>query len=207
MKNFLPDEYTYVLEVGCGTGNFSSGLDSSAEKWGIEMQKDAAEIAKARLFKVIHGDYDSVENLLPDNYFDLIICNDVIEHMPDHDDFLDKVKNKLKIGGYVVSSIPNVRYYKNLYELLFLKDWKYRNGGILDNTHLRFFTEKSITDCIKRHGYEINQMSGINSAIESTIFYKKWIKSIFFSLIYLFSLGNFKDIKYLQFGLRFKKLK
>lgn len=140
----LPENYSVVLEIGCGTANFRENLKSDIEYWGIEPEKNMAMIAREKSYRILVGKYDDVYRKLPDNYFDLIICNDVIEHMADYDFFLQSVKRKMVKGSYIVASIPNVRYLNNLINLLIKKDWVYTDSGILDRTHLKFFTEKSI---------------------------------------------------------------
>ena len=82
MRGFLPQAYSRVLEVGCGEGAFVAQLDKSAEVWGIEPVAAAARVASASRHRVLVGIYDDVCSELPDQYFDLVICNDVIEHIP-----------------------------------------------------------------------------------------------------------------------------
>lgn len=86
---------------------------------------------------------DRTAAALPDQHFDMVICNDVIEHMVDHDHFLEHIKTKMRPGACIVGSIPNVRHLTALFKLLVAKDWPYSASGILDRTHLRFFTENS----------------------------------------------------------------
>lgn len=162
MQAFLPSSYEKVLEIGCGEGCFRHYLTKPIEYWGVEQQSEVAKRAAVHLDKVIVGSYALVSNQLPEHYFDLIICNDVIEHMENHVEFLHEVKQKLSSHGRLVISIPNVRYLPNLTELLFKKDWRYREAGILDSTHLRFFTEKSLRKTLEETGWKVNKMSGIN---------------------------------------------
>lgn len=162
MKQFLPSEYNRVLEVGCGEGNFRSNLDLEHEYWGVEQDARAASEAEQKLDFVLVGEYQQVEPELPDHYFDLIVCNDVIEHMEHHIDFMLKLKKKLAPGGSLVISIPNVRLLSNLNHILFSKDWQYRQAGILDQTHLRFFTKKSLTRLLNETHWHIDMLKGIN---------------------------------------------
>jgi len=187
----LPTHYSTVLEIGCGEGNFRSNLTQESEYWGVEPVKAAAKIADRKLDTVLIGTYQEKLDEIPDNYFDLVICNDVIEHMIDHDAFFQSIKSKIKHGGCLVSSVPNVRFIRNLTELLFKKDWQYKEEGILDRTHLRFFTEKSLKRTISDNGFVIDKFIGI-SPIRNSI-----LKSFIMLL-----LGN--DIRYLQFGIRIK---
>lgn len=159
---FIPDQYQKVLEVGCAEGHFIQQLTKASERWGIEPNQNAAEVAAKKIETVLTGYFEDVYPDLPDLYFDLVICNDVIEHLVDHDKFLEMIKTKMTADGKLVASLPNVRYAKNLWNLLFKKDWKYGKDGILDRSHLRFFTKKSMARTFNEHGFEILRMEGIH---------------------------------------------
>lgn len=159
---FLPERYTRVLEIGCGEGGFRENLRPDCEYWGVEPVISVANIAALKVTKVLTGTYESVKNELPDAYFDLIICNDVIEHMVSHDQFLKEIRNKMTLDGYIIGSIPNIRYLPVLYSLIIKKDWKYQPYGVLDHTHLRFFTERSLRRSFLEHQYDIEVLTGIN---------------------------------------------
>lgn len=163
MLPFIPSNARKILEVGCGQGIFSAQLiTEKREIWGVELNPESAKKASEHLFKVIAKSLDDALIDLPDNYFDVIIFNDVLEHLLYPWEDLERVKSKLSVTGVVVSSIPNVRYSKNLFNFLFKKDWKYNEQGILDSTHFRFFTKKSIKALYKENGYTIQRMKGIN---------------------------------------------
>lgn len=163
MLPFIPKNAKRILEIGCGQANFSAQLvQDGVEVWGVEPDKAAAKIASTRLFKVLVGILDDTINELPNNYFDVIIMNDVLEHLYYPWEDLKKLKNKLVKNGVTVSSIPNVRYSKNIFKLIFKKDWKYTESGILDNTHFRFFTKKSIIRLHKDCGLSIQKIRGVN---------------------------------------------
>ena len=197
VADFLPGTYSKVLEIGCGEGIFRSHLLNDSEYWGIEPNKVAAEIAIKTLDKVLVGTYDDVFDQLPNAYFDLIICNDVIEHMVDHEIFYETIKIKATKNAYMTGSLPNVRHLPNLFELLYFKDWRYRDVGILDRTHLRFFTEKSILRDFTKFNFTVEKFYGIHPYVLSF----KSISNIKMK-IFMFFAG--KDTKYLQFGFRIK---
>lgn len=162
MKQFIPKKYTRVLEVGCGEGNFRPNLDLKHEYWGVEQDTVAASVAKTKLDRVLVGEFEQVEHDLPGKFFDLIVCNDVIEHMENHVNFMINIKKKLAQGGSLVISIPNVRLLSNINQVLFAKDWHYRDAGILDRTHLRFFTRKSLVRLLNETDWRIELLKGIN---------------------------------------------
>ena len=162
MCDFLPTTYSRVLEVGCGRGGFRSNLNDAAEVWGVEPFGKAAECAKARMDHVLVGKFEDVRDHLPNAAFDLVICNDVIEHMEDDIAFLKSVRQKMQTGGYIMGSVPNMRYLPVLKALVFNKEWEYQDEGVLDRTHLRFYTVKSFPPLLARAGFEIVRFAGIN---------------------------------------------
>jgi 2-polyprenyl-3-methyl-5-hydroxy-6-metoxy-1,4-benzoquinol methylase len=204
VSQLLPSKYTKVLEIGCGAGGFAENLKNTCQVWGIEPVAEVAKIAQQRMDKVLVGTYESVYDDLPDNYFDLVICNDVIEHLPDPDGFFKSIKSKLDPNAHLIGSVPNVRYVWNLYELLIKKDWKYGDSGILDRTHLRFFTEKSLRRLFEEHNFTIEEFYGINNVLTSAKTLKIKFFNLLFSIIILLSLGSYQDIKFLQFAFRVK---
>lgn len=195
MMLLLPEQYSKVLEVGCGEGNFRKNLSHENEYWGVEPIEPSARKAKQKLDKVLVGTFNEMVDQIPDDYFDLVICNDVIEHMADHEEFFQSIKKKIKKEGCLVASIPNVRYILNLIELIVKKDWEYKDAGILDRTHMRFFTEKSLKRTIIDSGFEIDQFKGIN------IYRSGGIKRYFFNIVFML-LGQ--DARCMQFGIRIK---
>jgi 2-polyprenyl-3-methyl-5-hydroxy-6-metoxy-1,4-benzoquinol methylase len=214
VSEFLPNYYEKVLDIGCGEGHFKRNLNESCEIWGIE-PTNAADVASKNLYKVLNGYYQDVYDELPDNYFDLVVCNDVIEHMNDHDKFLKSIQKKITENGCIVGSIPNVRYIYNLYELMVNKEWFYDDSGVLDRTHLRFFTENSLTRTLNEHGYLIEKLHGINSELTKPLSFniikRKSLKAIVKRALLLFvivgTFGFWNDVQYLQFAFRIKKRK
>ena len=192
----IPNNYTKVLEIGCGSGEFFKNLKEECEIWGIEPSKEAASKC-LKIYRIFNGSYDQVINNLPKNYFDLVICNDVIEHMVDHDLFFHSIKKVMSNNCIMIGSIPNVRYYTNFFHYVLLKDWKYVNEGILDRTHQRFFTEKSLKNTLKNHHYDIIQFKKINkkNAVGGL---KDFFHYILLKAIVFFTLGYYQDLQYLH---------
>ena len=164
MLAFIPPSVTRTLEVGCGTGNFSKLIKDKlgAETWGIEYQPDAASLAAQKLHRVLTGSVESALPDLPRHYFDCIIFNDVLEHLVDPYSTLISVQGLLKETGVVVASIPNIRHWPEFVDYTLRGNWNYVNNGVLDRTHLRFFTKKSIIGTIALCGYALINIQGIN---------------------------------------------
>ena len=143
MAAFINRTPQRILEIGCGAGRFRDNFKDGIEYWGIEPCSSAAALAASSLTHVLNGAYDDVSAQIPDRHFDLIVCNDVIEHMPDPKSFLRNVREKLCDNGAMIVSVPNVRNAVTLFELLIKGDFQYVDAGVLDYTHLHLFTKKS----------------------------------------------------------------
>ena len=145
-----------ILDVGCASGQMAAALKqkNDAEVWGVEVVDEVAQVAAKHLDKVICADIEQALHEIPDAYFDTIIFADVLEHLQDPYSTLERVKAKLNAGGQVIASIPNVRHWSVLKDLLEGK-WDYTDAGILDKSHLRFFTRKSVMQLFQNAGYEI----------------------------------------------------
>jgi 2-polyprenyl-3-methyl-5-hydroxy-6-metoxy-1,4-benzoquinol methylase len=196
MIQFIPLNASKILDVGCSVGNFGELLKATrkVEVWGVEIDEQAALIASQKLDKVICGSFDHKINL-PFNYFDCIVFNDVLEHMIDPFEALDFAKNLLEENGEVIASIPNVRYFGNIWSLVVHKDWEYVDAGILDRTHLRFFTIKSIFNLFNDLGYEVENIQGINPLEENHPYFMRKFRFLNF-----LTLKKIEDMKWMQFA-------
>jgi len=147
-----------ILDVGCGegqTGWFLKKSGKAREVVGIELNEDVAKRAEGRLDKVIHGDVEKIILPFQLEYFDYIIMGDVIEHLIDPWSTLKKMSQFLSPRGYLIASIPNINYWKVLADLILLDKWEYQPAGILDKTHLRFFTRGTISKMFTECGFRI----------------------------------------------------
>jgi 2-polyprenyl-3-methyl-5-hydroxy-6-metoxy-1,4-benzoquinol methylase len=197
MLNRIPKDASIILDVGCAVGGFGGLLKSerAVEVWGIEINEYAASIASQKLDRVICGAFD--ENLnLPAKKFDCVVFNDVLEHLVDPYSALLYSKTLLRDGGKIVASIPNVRYFDNIWKLLVNKDWEYTQNGILDRTHLRFFTHRSISAMFQGLNYKIESIEGINPLEKEHPHRVNKFK--FFNSILL---NQIEDMRYIQFAI------
>lgn len=192
MLKLLPQQAKKVLDVGCSNGHFGKSIKAlnSSEVWGIEPRKDVAARAQKYLDRVLAGPVEDLMDELPDEYFDAIYFNDVLEHLIEPEEILIKLKKKLRPDGVFILAIPNVRYFRNLRNLIFKRDWEYEDIGILDRTHLRFYTQKSILRMFQRLNFEVLHFEGINAT-----------KSFRPYLYHILTFGVWGlDTKYLQFA-------
>jgi len=150
-----------VLEVGCSTGYFTKILrDRGNEVYCIEIDPEAAKIAERHCNKIIVGDVEQInfDDYFEPEFFDVVLFGDVLEHLKDPESVLKKVKKFLKKEGYIVASIPNIAHGDVILSLM-LGRFDYCPLGLLDKTHLRFFTLKSIREMFKRSGFKITELS------------------------------------------------
>jgi 2-polyprenyl-3-methyl-5-hydroxy-6-metoxy-1,4-benzoquinol methylase len=191
MLDFIPKGAKKILDAGCAEGEFGMLIKqrASAEVWGIEIDKNSCRLAEKKLDKVIHGSLDDKLGDLPESYFDCIIFNDVLEHMIDPWKILKIAGSKLSSTGEIVVSIPNILELHTLIGIVIKKDWNYSDSGVLDRTHLRFFTKKSIIRLFEQSGFEIKAITGING-----------IKSWKFLILNMLTFGFFSEMSFLQFA-------
>jgi O-antigen biosynthesis protein len=149
-----------VVDFGCATGYFAQLMTrQECIITGVEINPDAALAAKQYCQEVIVADLDfvSVTEILPDRRFDVAVFGDVLEHLRDPWQVLRDTKQILKKDGYIVASIPNIAHGAIRLALLQGK-FEYTELGILDNTHLRFFTRKTVEDLLENSGYLLKDL-------------------------------------------------
>lgn len=143
---FLPGEKDLrVLELGCASGQTGAELKRigvARRVVGIEKFPEAASQAIERLDAVLVGDLDLLSP--PDEKFDLIFCADVLEHLADPWSVMSSFVRCLEPGGWLLTSTPNLRYWRILYDLSVRGRFEYTDSGLMDRTHLRWFTQNSI---------------------------------------------------------------
>lgn len=169
MVGFLPDEAKSVLDVGCSSGSFGRELRTKKPNIhlvGIEPNADAASVAASIYDEVLVGRFPDVRAQLPrGDQYDAVYFNDVLEHMPTPEPALTAARELLTDHGVIVASIPNIRHISVIGPLVVRDEFRYRNSGILDTTHLRFFTGSSIRRLFAEDGWEILSMQGINRVL------------------------------------------
>lgn len=145
-----------ILEIGCACGATLLKVrnsNSSAELYGLELNEAAAEVA-ANFARVESGNIEVLAKPEFAGKFDYIIMGDVLEHLVDTDSVLQKVRRWLKPFGCLLLSVPNVSHLKVLANIL-QGQWEYEETGILDRTHVRFFTMQSIQNCLAKNGFQL----------------------------------------------------
>jgi 2-polyprenyl-3-methyl-5-hydroxy-6-metoxy-1,4-benzoquinol methylase len=160
-----------VLEIGCAAGHMSEVLRSrlGCSVAAIEISPAVAEIARRHCDRIVVGDAETVdfEVLFGGDRFDAIVFADVLEHLRDPGTVLQRIRPFLADGGAVIASIPNFAHGSVRLALLG-GEFHYRDTGLLDRTHLRFFTRETVEDLFETSGYVITQWLRRRLAIEAS---------------------------------------
>ena len=141
-----------VLDAGCGFATTSQFIQARGNRVvGIESNADAAAVARTRIAEVIQADLEEVPK---GRRFDTVIFADVLEHLAWPAGILKKYTALLKPGGTIIVSLPNVGLWSVRLGLLFGR-FRYRDSGVLDRTHLRFFTRRSAIEMLRSTGLRV----------------------------------------------------
>jgi 2-polyprenyl-3-methyl-5-hydroxy-6-metoxy-1,4-benzoquinol methylase len=154
----LPKNCGDVIELGCGDGGTLAWL--KAEKHahhttGMELCLEPAALACMQVDHVIQGNIELTIKNLNHHSYDLVLCLDVLEHLIDPWAVVQEIYTLLRPGGSIIISLPNVRNYTVMLPLLFNGTWCYQKDGIMDHTHLRFFSRDSAKKILTQNGFII----------------------------------------------------
>jgi 2-polyprenyl-3-methyl-5-hydroxy-6-metoxy-1,4-benzoquinol methylase/Tfp pilus assembly protein PilF len=161
----VPKSARRLLDIGCAAGAFGRSMKSlrGMEVVGVEYVPEVAERAKTVLDAVHTGSIEHMDLPYADGYFDCMTCFDVLEHLVEPAEVLHKLKRMLAPDGVIVISIPNVQFYA-VQQTLSGGRFPYMDSGILDRTHLRFFTREELRRLIAEAGLEVRELTGLNVA-------------------------------------------
>jgi SAM-dependent methyltransferase len=159
IASFINEPPGLVLDIGCGggaTGSLIKKKFPGTRVVGIERNPHAAERAREVLDQVICESIDTAQagTHLGDTRFDLVLLLDVLEHLYDPWRSLLRIRDWLMPGARVLASVPNVRNLVTLDELA-SGQWNYDENGVLDITHVRFFTKASVKRMFEETGYTV----------------------------------------------------
>ncbi|MDD5389288.1 MAG: class I SAM-dependent methyltransferase [Gallionellaceae bacterium] len=165
-----------VLEIGCASGIQTRHLKEhlGCHVTGVEINPLAAEEARPYCESIIIGNIEELDLAagLGDKRFDLITFVDVLEHLKDPASALRKVRTFLKDGGSIIASIPNIAHASICLELAHGR-FDYQKYGLLDNTHIHFFTKKNVVRVFWEAGFSIDIWDRVVKSPEETEFYSR----------------------------------
>ncbi len=170
----IPEGPNNILDLGCATGQLGrklKELNKASILIGVEMFPQAAEEARKYYDKVYCDDVEII-NLPYHSYFDVVICGDILEHLRDPWDMAERIHGWLKCSGILISSIPNIRYWRILRDIILYGSWEYTEAGILDSTHLRFFTRRSFISLLRDANFEILKQEMVINGPKQNLFNK-----------------------------------
>lgn len=164
--------YDAVLDIGCSSGRLGKALlDQSIaiRVDGIEIHAEAADTARGVLRKVWTGSLEAVSDQVEWNSYDLIVMADVLEHLIDPWATLAFLHAKCKPGCRFLLSVPNVRHHSVWGPLVFQGKFEYLDSGIMDRTHLHFFTRTSLQRALEKTNWKV-----LRAAPNIKAKYQKW---------------------------------
>jgi 2-polyprenyl-3-methyl-5-hydroxy-6-metoxy-1,4-benzoquinol methylase len=165
-----------VLDLGTADGSVASVLTRMGCKvWGVEIDQQAAEKARAICQEVAVADLNQID--LPSQFggrdFDIVLMLDVLEHLLDPVSTLSSVKQVLRPMGWAVISLPNVAHISVRLALLNGR-FTYTDLGLLDRTHLHFFTLEGVTDLLQRSGWRCFDLARVIRDLGTTEITVEW---------------------------------
>jgi 2-polyprenyl-3-methyl-5-hydroxy-6-metoxy-1,4-benzoquinol methylase len=160
VEKLLPQSVTRVLDFGCSNGALGAELKArrpGIRVCGVEMNRAMAEEARGKLDEVVEGDLERTDLGLHFSAasFDALIFADILEHLVDPWTVLRRSTELLGPRGYALICLPNIRHVSTLTSLIFRDRWPYRDRGIHDRTHLRWFTLKNAKELVSSAGLEL----------------------------------------------------
>ena len=163
----LPTQAARCLELGAGTGATLAWLKATGKvqhTTGVELMRRWEAQGQANSDQWITGDAVAVVQQLENDTYDLILCLDVLEHLLDPWGMVDQLSRLLKPGGLLIVSLPNLRTAKVLSNLLWSGRFDYAEQGIMDRTHLRWFTRHSALELLNRAPLQVQKWQASTNA-------------------------------------------
>lgn len=151
-----------MLDVGCGAGNTLCYLKQNeviSEATGVDfVDMPESNQRNPLIDKFLVADLNEQKLDLPKEYFDIVLCADVLEHLSDPWSALEFLKSYMKPNARVIISIPNIREFRAMYKIFLKGDFQYAPSGILDKTHLRFFCKKNLVELAQSANLKIENI-------------------------------------------------
>lgn len=177
-----------ILEIGAGAGDtllYAKEHGYAKNIYGVELCSIPNSAQHSDLFSsFIIGNIETLNLPFENEMFDVIICGDVLEHLVDPYTTLENLKKYLKPNGVIIASIPNIREWKTMKKIFFQGDFHYQDSGILDRTHLRFFTKKNIIELFENQGFNILKIISSNKGLATRYLKRLRLFKLFLQLFF-----------------------
>ena len=159
LLRLMPKHSRRVVEVGCSLGAFARAYKNivlDCHYTGIEIDRDYAEASKRFCDRVLHSSIEALDDDAFDSLFpsDCWVFGDTLEHLQDPWGLLRKIRTRIAPGGCVVACIPNAQHW-SVQARLSSGQFRYEEAGLLDRTHLRWFTRVTIGEMFEAAGFKI----------------------------------------------------
>jgi SAM-dependent methyltransferase len=157
----IPRDSTRVVEIGCSSGALGKAfmaINPGCEYIGIDIDPDYAQMAKASCSRTIAANIESMEDEVFDTLFpsSCWVFGDTLEHLYDPWAVLRRIRAKLTAGASVVACIPNAQHW-SVQARLNSGSFRYEDAGLMDRTHIRWFTKMTIIELFSSAGFQIVQ--------------------------------------------------
>lgn len=158
-------QHAFLLDIGCATGFMGGHLkrEKSCRVFGVEIKSAEASLAKKKLDRVYIGDIeegDLIKKIKKDlgrKKFDCILATSILEHLVDPALVIKNLLQLLSPTGIIIATTPNIAHWSTRLSLFFGK-FTYTEYGILDNTHLHFYTMETFQSLFRENGYSVTHI-------------------------------------------------
>lgn len=159
LLSLMPQDARRVVEVGCSSGALAreyKKFNPDVDYTGIEIDPDYADMARAHCDRVLdlNIEHASPDMLATELAADCWVFGDVLEHLRDPWKTLSNIRQSMSAGGSVVTCIPNAQHW-SVQARLSIGDFRYADSGLLDRTHIRFFTRATMLEMLQDAGYRV----------------------------------------------------
>jgi 2-polyprenyl-3-methyl-5-hydroxy-6-metoxy-1,4-benzoquinol methylase len=149
-----------ILEIGCGNGDTSAYAKQAGKcGWacGVELCVEPAEAAKTKLDRVLVGNVEQIDFEIAEGSLDAVLMSEVLEHLVDPWAVVRRLFPLLRSGGIVMAGSPNVAHRRVIWGLI-RGDWNYEPEGVMDRTHLRWFTPRTYRRMFEEAGFVVDEV-------------------------------------------------
>ena len=155
----IPGDTRRIVEAGCSNGNLaraSKAARPACEYIGIEIEPEYAELARSVCDRVVVGDVEHLDDATFASLFpsDCWIFSDVLEHLYDPWTMLKRLRSHIAPDGTVLACIPNAQHWSVQWRIN-SGEFRYEDSGLLDRTHIRWFTKTTIVELFRTAGFTI----------------------------------------------------
>ena len=175
-----------VLELGCGaggTGRAALQAGKAGRYVGIELSPNAAAMAREHLTDVLVGNVEALDSSHLNGAFDALVISEVLEHLTDPWTTLRRLAQCLKPGGRIYASSPNVAHWKVVRSLIRGR-FEYEEKGVMDRTHLRWFTPQSYRALLEDAGFEVLEVRPVTPLRSKTRIFDRLTGGRFRHMLY-----------------------